>query len=78
MPSLRQKGKPDCKYLVHLILTKLTHISAQNEGNQAPQFKLDIKNAPIQEEDGDADAATANLVNTLRAVSTFGDLIDMH
>ncbi|CAN9472886.1 unnamed protein product [Alternaria alternata] len=40
---------------------------AQNEGNPPPQFKLDIRNAPIQEEDGDADAATANLVNTLRA-----------
>ncbi|EMD95363.1 hypothetical protein COCC4DRAFT_178974 [Bipolaris maydis ATCC 48331] len=37
------------------------------EGNPPPQFKLDIRNAPIQEEDGDADAATANLVNTLRA-----------
>jgi hypothetical protein len=44
-------------------------ISAQSESNPPPQFKLDIRNAPIQEEDGDADAATANLVNTLRAVS---------
>ncbi|KAJ5055139.1 Muniscin C-terminal mu homology domain-containing protein [Bipolaris maydis] len=33
----------------------------QSEGNPPPQFKLDIRNAPIQEEDGDADAATANL-----------------
>ncbi|KAF1838204.1 hypothetical protein BDW02DRAFT_542315 [Decorospora gaudefroyi] len=40
---------------------------AQAENNPQPQFKLDIRNAPIQEEDGDADAATANLVNTLRA-----------
>ncbi|KAH9869700.1 hypothetical protein IAQ61_006912 [Plenodomus lingam] len=40
---------------------------AQAESNSAPQFKLDIRNAPIQEEDDDADAATANLVNTLRA-----------
>ncbi|KAI4674169.1 hypothetical protein J4E81_006313 [Alternaria sp. BMP 2799] len=39
---------------------------AQNDGNAPPQFKLDIRNAPIQEEDGDADAATANLVNMLR------------
>ncbi|KAF2822761.1 hypothetical protein CC86DRAFT_71297 [Ophiobolus disseminans] len=39
----------------------------QAESNTTPQFKLDIRNAPIQEEDGDADAATANLVNTLRA-----------
>ncbi|KAF2135037.1 hypothetical protein P153DRAFT_330018 [Dothidotthia symphoricarpi CBS 119687] len=38
----------------------------QNENNSAPQFKLDIKNAPIQEEEG-ADAAMANMVNTLRA-----------
>jgi hypothetical protein len=57
--------------------TALTKTSAQNEGNPPPQFKLDIRNAPIQEEDGDADAATANLVNTLRAVSTFGYLISM-
>lgn len=42
--------------------------SANSEGNPQPQFKLDIRNAPIQEEDDDADAATANLVNTLRAV----------
>ncbi|EDU41337.1 fes CIP4y domain-containing protein [Pyrenophora tritici-repentis] len=40
---------------------------ANSEGGSQPQFKLDIRNAPIQEEDGDADAATANLVNTLRA-----------
>ncbi|KAF2495726.1 hypothetical protein BU16DRAFT_527494 [Lophium mytilinum] len=32
-----------------------------------PQFKVDIRNAPIQEEDGDADAALANVANTLRA-----------
>ncbi|KAH7091153.1 Muniscin C-terminal mu homology domain-containing protein [Paraphoma chrysanthemicola] len=39
----------------------------QAESNPTPQFKLDIRNAPIQEEDGDADAAMANMVNTLRA-----------
>jgi len=38
------------------------------ENNLTPQFKLDIKNAPIQEEDGDANAAIANMANTLRAV----------
>ena len=38
------------------------------ENNPAPQFKLDIRNAPIQEEDGDPDAALANMANTLRAV----------
>jgi hypothetical protein len=36
--------------------------------NPAPQFKLDIKNAPIQEEDGDPNAAMADMANTLRAV----------
>ena len=36
--------------------------------NPPPQFKLDIRNAPIQEEEGDADAALANMANTLRAV----------
>ncbi|KAF2711350.1 hypothetical protein K504DRAFT_522651 [Pleomassaria siparia CBS 279.74] len=38
-----------------------------NENSSAPQFKLDIRNAPIQEEDGDADAAIANMASTLRA-----------
>lgn len=33
-----------------------------------PQFKVDIRNAPIPEEDGDANAALANVANTLRAV----------
>ncbi|PVI00492.1 hypothetical protein DM02DRAFT_614252 [Periconia macrospinosa] len=37
------------------------------EGNAPPQFKLDIKNAPIQEEDGDPNAAMADMANTLRA-----------
>lgn len=32
-----------------------------------PQFKVDIRNAPIQEEDGDAETALANVANTLRA-----------
>ncbi|KAF2203062.1 hypothetical protein GQ43DRAFT_500549 [Delitschia confertaspora ATCC 74209] len=45
---------------------------AEREANMAyenptPQFKLDIRNAPIQEEEGDADAALASLANTLRA-----------
>lgn len=35
--------------------------------NPTPQFKLDIRNAPIQEEEGDADAALANMASTLRA-----------
>ncbi|KZF25203.1 hypothetical protein L228DRAFT_280460 [Xylona heveae TC161] len=35
--------------------------------NAAPQFKLDIRNDPIQEEDGDAESALANVANTLRA-----------
>ncbi|KAF2649562.1 hypothetical protein K491DRAFT_610507 [Lophiostoma macrostomum CBS 122681] len=38
-----------------------------SEINSTPQFKLDIRNAPIQEEDGDADAALANMASTLRA-----------
>ncbi|KAF2195759.1 hypothetical protein K469DRAFT_544507 [Zopfia rhizophila CBS 207.26] len=40
---------------------------AANESNPTPQFKLDIRTAPIQEEDGDPDAALANMANTLRA-----------
>jgi hypothetical protein len=41
--------------------------SAPVDVNPAPQFKLDIKNAPIQEEDGDPNAAMADMANTLRA-----------
>ncbi|KAJ4366566.1 Suppressor of Profilin deletion [Ascochyta clinopodiicola] len=40
---------------------------SQSEGNSTPQFKLDIRNAPIQEEGEDNDAAMASVVNTLRA-----------
>ena len=36
---------------------------------ETPQFKLDIRNEPIQEEDVDAKAALNNVANTLRAVS---------
>jgi hypothetical protein len=39
------------------------------ETNSTPQFKLDIRNAPIQEEEGDPNAAMADMANTLRAVS---------
>ncbi|KAF1981192.1 hypothetical protein K402DRAFT_342919 [Aulographum hederae CBS 113979] len=35
------------------------------EGSAAP-FKVDIRNAPIQEEDADAETALANVANTLR------------
>lgn len=34
-----------------------------------PQFKLDIRNEPIHEEDRDAQSALSNVANTLRAVS---------
>ncbi|KAH0558508.1 hypothetical protein GP486_004835 [Trichoglossum hirsutum] len=37
-----------------------------NESAPAPQFKLDIRNDPIQEEDGDANEALAHVANTLR------------
>jgi F-BAR domain only protein len=39
---------------------------AANETDQ-PQFKLDIKNEPIREEDADAQAALSNVANTLRS-----------
>lgn len=35
---------------------------------EQPQFKLDIRNEPIREEDGDAQTALSNVANTLRAV----------
>ena len=34
------------------------------------QFKMDIRNEPIHEEDRDAQTALSNVANTLRAVST--------
>ncbi|OAG11494.1 uncharacterized protein CC84DRAFT_1159018 [Paraphaeosphaeria sporulosa] len=42
-------------------------LSGNELGNPPPQFKLDIKNAPIQEEEGDVNAAMADMANTLRA-----------
>ena len=41
----------------------------QNRESEQPQFKLDIRNEPIQEEDGDAQTAMSKVANTLRAVS---------
>lgn len=35
--------------------------------SEQPQFKLDIKNEPIREEDADAAAALSNVTNTLRS-----------
>jgi F-BAR domain only protein len=46
----------------------LAQQEAINEGEQ-PQFKLDIKNEPIREEDADAQAALSNVANTLRSSS---------
>jgi hypothetical protein len=39
------------------------------EANAAAQFKVNIKNAPIQEESGDASAAMADVANALQMVS---------
>jgi len=46
----------------------LTVFSAN--GNNSRQYDVDIRNAPIAEEDGDAGAASASLASTLRAVSS--------
>jgi F-BAR domain only protein len=43
---------------------------AENEAaldNDQPQFKLDIRKEPIQEQDADAQAALSNVANTLRS-----------
>jgi len=45
--------------------------AAAGEDASSPQFKLDIRNAPIQEEDGGAEAALANVASTLRAVGSL-------
>ncbi len=42
---------------------------AASEGDQ-PQFKLDIRNEPIPEQDADAQAALSNVANTLRSSTT--------
>jgi hypothetical protein len=49
-------------------IISLAQQEAANEGDQ-PQFKLDIKNEPIREEDADAQAALSNVANTLRSSS---------
>lgn len=37
------------------------------QGSEQPQFKLDIRKEPIQEQDADAQAALSNVANTLRS-----------
>lgn len=67
LPKL--SGKRDCERHPHpLSVFDTKGYSAPIDINPAPQFKLDIKNAPIQEEDGDPNAAMADMANTLRAV----------
>lgn len=44
-------------------------INEAAEANAAAQFKVNIKNAPIQEESGDASAAMADVANALQMVS---------
>lgn len=41
---------------------------SSGEGAASQNFKVDIRNAPIAEEDGDASAAMANVTNALRMV----------
>ena len=51
-------------------ITRAQQEAAATENDQ-PQFKLDIRNQPIQEEDGDAQKALSNMANTLRAVGYY-------
>lgn len=44
----------------------LAQFEAAADSDQ-PQFKLDIRNEPIQEQDADAEAALSNVANTLRS-----------
>lgn len=77
MPSQKPRRKQErldseliyCTWEQHLTWTT----SGTAELNPPPQFKLDIKNAPIQEEEGDVNAALADMANTLRAVSLLFD-----
>lgn len=69
MRSRQQSEKRPCTYSsLSICRILLTIHRAPNESNPPPQFKLDIRNAPIQEEEGDADAVLASMANTLRAV----------
>ena len=65
LPGLSKKhwSKHDISFILHFTSADLPRESDQS------QFKLNIKNEPIQEEDGDAQAALSNVANTLRAVS---------
>jgi hypothetical protein len=47
---------------------RLTIVRAGEGDASQPNFKVDIRNAPIAEEDGDASAAMANVTNALRMV----------
>lgn len=53
------------------------HLSGATELSAPPQFKLDIKNAPIQEEEGDVNAALADMANTLRAVRSHDRFVSI-
>lgn len=44
------------------------HLFTYKIREHQPQFKVEIKNEVIQEEDEDADAALSKVANTLRAV----------
>jgi hypothetical protein len=47
---------------------RLIVASANEGGASQPRYEVDIRNAPIAEEDADASAAMANVANTLRMV----------
>jgi len=66
MLSLRLCRKLLCK-LLQRCTTSTNQIRVSDPSNS--QLMVDIKSNPIQEEDGDASAALANVAHTLRAVS---------
>lgn len=72
---VRNKKRQQSMQGPNLVLAYANIVSSDVD---APQFKLDIRNEPIQEEDVDAQAALNNVANTLRVVSTATCYTEFH
>jgi hypothetical protein len=67
---IQQAINEAAQYVAHFVASKLYRLTIDRANEAAAQFKVDIKNAPIEEEHGDASAAMADVANALQAVRT--------
>jgi hypothetical protein len=51
--------------------SSIHRLTLKSVSDPGAQLKVDIRNAPIHEEDGDASAALANVANTLRVRNDY-------